>query len=173
MKSSQRTPVLQGSADPLDGGTRLAHAGSRRGRIHGERGAAAVEFAIVATLFFCLVFAIIDFGFAFHSWNNTANAAREGARKAAVDSTVQDVIDRTKAAASTLDQTKLTVTVTCSHVAGVFSSALCGPGLVEGDVVRVSVNYIYNMITPIGAFVPGLGTSMTLHSQSESRFEGQ
>ena len=79
MTSSQRTPVHQGPADPLDG-ARLTHAGSRRGRIHGERGAAAVEFAIVATLFFCLVFAIIDFGFAFHSWNNTANAAREGAR---------------------------------------------------------------------------------------------
>ena len=65
------------------------------------------------------------------------------------------------------------MTVTCSHVAGVFSSTVCGSGLVEGDVVRVSVNYIYNMITPIGSFVPGLGTSMTLHSQSESRFEGQ
>jgi Flp pilus assembly protein TadG len=172
MTSSQRTPVLQGSADPLDGGTPPAHAGSRRGRIHGERGAAAVEFAIVATLFFCLVFAIIDFGFAFHSWNNTANAAREGARKAAVDSTVQDVIDRTKAAASTLDPTKLTVTVTCSHIAGVFSSTACGAALVEGDIVRVSVDYVYNMITPIGSFVPGLGTSMNLHSQSESRFEG-
>ena len=172
MKSSQRTPVLQGPADQLDG-TRPAHAGSRRGRIHGERGAAAVEFAIVATLFFCLVFAIIDFGFAFHAWNNTANAAREGARKAAVDSTVQDVIDRTKAAASTLDPTKLTVTVTCSHITGVFSPTICGAGLVEGDVVRVSVDYVYNMITPIGSFVPGLGTSMNLHSQSESRFEGQ
>ena len=86
MTSSQRTPVLQGPADPLDGGSRLTHAGARRGRIHGERGAAAVEFAIVATLFFMLVFGIIDFGFAFHSWNNAANAAREGARKAAVDS---------------------------------------------------------------------------------------
>ena len=173
MTSSQRTPVLQGPADPLDGGSRLTRAGARRGRIHGERGAAAVEFAIVATLFFMLVFGIIDFGFAFHSWNNAANAAREGARKAAVDSTVQDVIDRTKAAASTLDPTKLTVTVTCSHVVGVFSSAVCGPGLVEGDVVRVSVNYIYTMMTPIGSFVPGLGTTLNLHSQSESRFEGQ
>jgi Flp pilus assembly protein TadG len=172
MTSSQRTPVLQGSADPLDGGTRLTQAGSRRGRVHGERGAAAVEFAIVATLFFLLVFGIIDFGFAFHSWNNTANAAREGARKAAVDSTVQDVIDRTKAAASTLDPTKLTVSVTCSHIAGVFSSTGCGAALVEGDVVRVSVDYVYNMITPIGSFVPGLGTTMNLHSQSESRFEG-
>ena len=172
MTSSQRTPVLQGSAEPLDGGTRLAHARSRRGRIHGERGAAAVEFAIVATLFFMLVFGIIDFGFAFHSWNNTANAAREGARKGAVDSSVQDVIDRTKAAASTLDPTKLTVTVDCSHIAGTFSPTGCGSALVEGDIVRVTVNYVYTMMTPIGSFVPGLGTTMNLHSVSESRFEG-
>ena len=84
---------------------------------------------------------------------------------------MQDVIDRTKAAASTLDPTKLTVTVTCSHVRRRFSSTVCGPRLVEGDVVRVTVNYVYNMITPIGSFVPGLGTSMNLHSQSESSFE--
>ena len=126
MTSSQRTPVLQGSADPLDGGTRLTHAGSRRGRIHGERGAAAVEFAIVATLFFCLVFAIIDFGFAFHSWNNTANAAREGARKAAGRFRPAGRHRRRKLRRHAR-QTKLTVTVTCSHVPGVFSSAVCGP----------------------------------------------
>ena len=41
-----------------------------------ERGAAAVEFAIVATVLFLLVFGIIDFGFGFHTWNGTANAAR-------------------------------------------------------------------------------------------------
>lgn len=172
MKSSQRIPGLRRSAKPLEGDTRLPHAVSRRGRIRGEDGAAAVEFAIVASLFFLLVFGIIDFGFAFHSWNNTANAAREGARRGAVDSTVQDVIDRTKAAASTLDPTKLTVDVTCSHVTGVFSPTVCGSGLVEGDIVRVNVNYVYNMITPIGSFVPGLGTTLNLHSQSESRFEG-
>ena len=172
MKSSQRIPGLRRSARSLEDGTRLPRALSRRGRIRGEDGAAAVEFAIVAVLFFTLVFGIIDFGFAFHSWNNTANAAREGARKGAVDNVVQDVIDRTKAAASTLDPTKLTVTVECSHLVGVFSTAVCGPTLVEGDIVRVRVDYVYNMITPIGSFVPGLGTSMNLHSQSESRFEG-
>jgi Flp pilus assembly protein TadG len=172
MKSSQRIPGLRRSAKSLEDSTRLPRALSRRGRVRGEDGAAAVEFAIVAVLFFTLVFGIIDFGFAFHSWNNTANAAREGARKGAVDNVVQDVIDRTKAAASTLDPTKLTVTVECSHVLGVFSAAVCGPTLVEGDIVRVRVDYVYNMITPIGSFVPGLGTSMNLHSQSESRFEG-
>jgi hypothetical protein len=42
----------------------------------------------------------------------------------------------------------------------------------EGYIVRVIVDYQYRMITPIGSFVPGLGTTMNLHSQSESRFEG-
>jgi hypothetical protein len=37
----------------------------------------------------------------------------------------------------------------------------------------VVVDYDYDMITPVGSFVPGLGSTMDLHSQSESRFEGQ
>lgn len=172
MKSSQRIPGLRRSAKSLEGDTRVPHAVSRRGRVRGEDGAAAVEFAIVASLFFLLVFGIIDFGFAFHSWNNTANAAREGARKGAVDSSTADIEARTRAAASTLDQSKLTVVVECSHITGVFSPTVCGAGLAEGDIVRVTVNYVYSMITPIGSFVPGLGTTMNLHSQSESRFEG-
>ena len=143
------------------------------GQVGREDGAAAVEFAIVATLFFMLVFGIIDFGFAFHSWNNTANAAREGARKAAVDADIADIQARTFAAASTLDPARLTVDVTCSHSGGSFSSTSCGSVAVEGDIIRVTVNYTYNMITPIGSFVPGLGTTMNLHSMSESRFEGQ
>ena len=83
MTNPMRTPGPRPSAEPLESGTRLPRV-SRRGRIRREEGAAAVEFAIVASLFFMLVFGIIDFGFAFHSWNNAANAAREGARKAAV-----------------------------------------------------------------------------------------
>jgi Flp pilus assembly protein TadG len=173
MKSSKRIPGLRTSAESLESGTRPPRHVSRRGRVRGEDGAAAVEFAIVAVLFFTLVFGIIDFGFAFHSWNNTANAAREGARRGAVDSSVANIQARAKAAASTLDPTKLTVVVTCSHVPGVFSTAVCGSSLVAGDLVRVNVDYVYTMITPIGSFVPGLGTTLNLHSQSESRFEGQ
>ena len=86
MNNSQRRHGLVTSAEPLESGPQLPHVrASRRGKVGREDGAAAVEFAIVATLFFMLVFGIIDFGFAFHSWNNAANAAREGARKAAVD----------------------------------------------------------------------------------------
>ena len=173
MKSSQRIAGLRRSEKPLDSGTSLPHPVSRRGRARGEDGAAAVEFAIVAVLFFMLVFGIIDFGFGFHAWNNTANAAREGARKGAVDSSPIDIEARTRAAASTLDQTKLTVVVECNHLNAGFVTTSCNSTLTEGDLVRVSLTYIYSMMTPIGSFVPGLGTTMTLHSTSESRFEGQ
>ena len=177
MNNSQRRHGLVTSAEPLEGGPQLPHVrASRRGKVGREDGAAAVEFAIVATLFFMLVFGIIDFGFAFHSWNNAANAAREGARKAAVvndPDAVNAIRLRTIAAASTLDPTKLTVECCAAVAAPRSPPARASSSWQEGDFVRVVVNYQYDMITPIGSFVPGLGPTLMLHSQSESRFEGQ
>ena len=95
---------------------------TRGARLHEEAGAAAVEFAIVASLFFMLVFAIIDFGFGFHTWNGTAHAAREGARLTAVDPDPAAIESRVRQAAGFLDQTKMTVTVQCSRNGGGGSS---------------------------------------------------
>ncbi len=50
----------------------------------GERGAAAVEFALVAPLLVLLICGIIDLGRAYATLNQLAAAAREGARLAAV-----------------------------------------------------------------------------------------
>ena len=145
-----------------------------RSKLHqDQKGAAAVEFAIVASLFFMLVFGIIDFGFAFHSWNNAVNSAREGARTAAVDPSVSDITARVRDSAETLDQSKLTISVLCSRSGASFAACPAGSSWIEGDIVRVIVDYEYDMITPVGSFVPGLGPTLTLHSQSESRFEGQ
>jgi Flp pilus assembly protein TadG len=55
--------------------------------MRGEDGAAAVEFAIVVSLLFILVFGIIEYGFAFFQIQNLRAAAREGARVAAVRGT--------------------------------------------------------------------------------------
>jgi Flp pilus assembly protein TadG len=138
-----------------------------------QEGAAAVEFAIVASLLFMLIFGIIDFGFAFHAWNNTANAAREGARRAAVDDNTTAIIARTQQAARTLDPTKLTVSLECDFEAdGSWGSCGDGSALEAGDLVRVNVDYAYDLITPFGSFVPGMGPTMNVHSMSESRFEG-
>ncbi len=141
------------------------------GLLRDERGAAAVEFAIVASIFFLLVFGIIDFGFGFHTWNGTANAAREGARRAAVDPVVGDIVARTTQSVDYLDPARLTVSVTCSRGGGAFSGCPASSGWVEGDLVRVTVDYRYQYLTPLGSMV-GLGDDLNLHSVSEARYEG-
>jgi hypothetical protein len=47
---------------------------------HAERGQALVEFALVATVFFLIVFGIIDFARFFQSWVTVQHAAREAGR---------------------------------------------------------------------------------------------
>lgn len=49
-------------------------------RIRDQRGSVAVEFGLIAPIFFVLVFGIIDFGRAFYTIHDMAAATREGAR---------------------------------------------------------------------------------------------
>ncbi|MDN5795024.1 MAG: pilus assembly protein [Intrasporangium sp.] len=51
-----------------------------------ERGAAAVEFALLLPLMFLVIAGIVDFGRAFFTQIELTNAAREGARAAVVSS---------------------------------------------------------------------------------------
>lgn len=50
----------------------------------GERGAVAVEFALILPLLVLLLFGIIEFGQAYNAYITVTHAAREGARLAAV-----------------------------------------------------------------------------------------
>jgi len=60
-----------------------------------QRGTSTVEFAMIATLFFILLFGIIEFGRLFFTWNTLAEGTRRGARVAAVvqlnDSAIKNV----------------------------------------------------------------------------------
>lgn len=47
-----------------------------------ERGATLVEFAVVAPLFFTLIFAVLEFGLAFNTYLGVANTSRSSARVA-------------------------------------------------------------------------------------------
>jgi Flp pilus assembly protein TadG len=49
-----------------------------------QKGAAMVEFAMIALLFFMILFGIIEFGRAFFTYNTLVEATRRGARVAAV-----------------------------------------------------------------------------------------
>jgi hypothetical protein len=73
---------------------------TRRRRAHGEKGAAAVEFALVLPLLLMLLFGIITFGLAYHEKLALANALREGSRFGATAPSgagwSTDVVDHTK-----------------------------------------------------------------------------
>jgi Flp pilus assembly protein TadG len=125
-----------------------------------DRGAAAVEFALLLPVLLLIVFGIIDFGRALNAQITLTQAAREGARLAAEGqpwATV--VVPRTQAAATTLSG----VTVT-----GNTCSVGAGPG--TNGVVHAS--YQFTFITPIGAVAglvggQGLGQPLSLSAQGE------
>ena len=60
-------------------------------RLRREDGAAAVEFAIVSTILFMIVFGILEFGRTYSQYEVLQGAAREGARRAAVGATLSQV----------------------------------------------------------------------------------
>lgn len=64
-----------------------------------QRGAAIVEFAIVATLFFVLLVGIVEAGRVLFTWNSAVEATRRGARMAVVTApgdatTIRDEVRR-------------------------------------------------------------------------------
>ena len=86
---------------PLTGTSCRQCRGNLDHKRHVERGAAAVEMALVMPLLILMVMGIIDFGRIFNGEIQLSQAAREGARIAALGSptfVVGDVGDRTRAA---------------------------------------------------------------------------
>lgn len=164
----------------MDPGTERGTMNPRRSRrahrrARGQRGAIAVEFALIMPILMLLVLGIIEFGFGYHAWDATQNAAREGARLGAVSDDV-DAVDgieaRVRAAASFLDQSQLVVTVKCGPPpAGPFGTCPAAGTWAQGSIVQVTVDYSYPYITPLPNFV-GLGSDMTMQSVAEARFEG-
>ncbi len=69
----------------------------RSDRIHRKRrlGASAVEFAVVAPVFFLLVFGIIEFGRMVMVQQMMTNAAREGARRAVLSGATANEVNTT------------------------------------------------------------------------------
>lgn len=108
---------------------------SRRARRTGERGAVAVEFALIFPLLALIVFAIIQYGLYFWAMQGGASAAREAARKAAVGAPASctDFRNQVKSNVDAMDTSGFTATRT-------FTST---PAKVGDDVdVKVSFNSI-------------------------------
>jgi Flp pilus assembly protein TadG len=93
-------PVFRNGA-PWTAGLKGASAGSKLEKVcrlcrKNRRGAAVVEFAIVAPVFFLLVFGMIEYGRMVMVQQVLTNASREGARYAVIQSTNDTTAVQTK-----------------------------------------------------------------------------
>jgi hypothetical protein len=124
-----------------------------------------VEFALVLPLLLLVVFGIIDFGRALNAQITITQAAREGARLAALGQ--PNVVSRTQAAATGLSGVTVTVVTACPPPPGGPPPPGPPPPVVNA-VVKVS--YQLSFVTPVGAIAgifggSGFGSPVTLTAQ--------
>ena len=114
-----------------------------------KRGQAMVEFAMVLPIFMLVLSGVCDFGFMLYQRMTVINAAREGARAAAMVSSAGAIESTaTGAAQSAAIQAGLTlsaVAVTCTHA----STTIACTAAVVGDFVNVQTSYTYHTFFPL------------------------
>jgi len=79
--------------------------------IKNNRGQALVEFALVLPVLLLLIVGSMEFGLVINQYMVLAEAAREGARSAAVGNNNATVVTVVKTAASHIDTSQVTVTI--------------------------------------------------------------
>ena len=125
-----------------------------------DRGAAAVEFALLLPLLLLLVFGIIDFGRALNAQITLTQAAREGARLDALGQ--PNVVSRTQAAATGLNPVIVAVTA-CPVNAGAGVNAV------------VQASFRFTFVTPVARdrphvrFEPRAGDNAQRHGSHALR----
>lgn len=139
---------------------RLTRCGGPRSRGPGRQGVAAVEFAIVAPIFFMLVFGCIEFGRALMVQQILTNASRVGARQAiTLNASESGVVSAATDYASS------------TSVPGVSVSVSPSPAAAQaGDMVSVTVAVPFNNVSWIPA--PWFMGGATLDATSVMRKEG-
>lgn len=111
-------------------------------KLNNQKGAVLVETAIILPILLLIVFGIFEFGRAMFIVNTLNNAAREGARRAAVSPTNAG-IDAYVKSCIPLDPAKLTVSTTAFPAAG------------SGAPVTVSVTFTFRTLTEMIPLLDG------------------
>ncbi len=134
-----------------------------------ELGQSLVEFSMILPIFLILLFALVDFGRGFYSWLVITNAAREGARAAAVQSNSATVDSKIYGSFCanyptdcSVDTTKMTVTKT--NIQGT-----------PGTDTSIDITYNFQFVTPLGSMLTLVGGSSisapTLKAHATMRLE--
>jgi Flp pilus assembly protein TadG len=152
---------------------RRAHEATERsgrpGRRQRERGAVLVEFALITPLLFILIAGAIDFGFMINRDTLINNATREGAREGTLNPNASAIEAVVRSDLSDLDQSALTVTVTCRKPDASACSNFNADAK-SGGVVIVHTQYVHGFFTFTPSAV-GMGNSITLSKTVEMRIE--
>ncbi len=131
-----------------------------------QKGAAAVEFAIIAPLLFTITFGIIEFGLLFYDKQVITNASREGARYGILWSPTRPTDAEIEAKVASYTSNKLvTFGATVSPII-----TIDGIGGAPGDALTVTVAYNYEFLL-LPNFVSTLSNVTTLNAVAVMRLE--
>src|SRR4051812_8735642 len=97
-----------------------------RVRRRSQRGAVALEFALIAPMLLVLVFGIIDFGMLIQSKTQIANAAYEGARNGSISHSEAAIDAAVTKALGNIPAKDVTITVSCKGPAPAYVACPAG-----------------------------------------------
>lgn len=101
-----------------------------------ERGAVAVEFALIAPILITLVLGIVEFSHFFNMQISITQAAREGARTMAISNDQTEATNAAKAGAPGVSATGFDVSA-ANPTPFVFSADTCAPG----ETTELTITY--------------------------------
>lgn len=133
--------------------------------MRGERGTAAVEFAIVSLLLISLLYGIVTFGFVFALDHNMSHAAAEGARSAVLKSNTSATTAQIETSAENTARDRLSFqkAKTVASIDATVAACVSDPSV---DCITVSIAYDYgaNPLIPALFSVSGLFGTLTAES---------
>lgn len=131
-----------------------------------QRGASAVEFAVIAPLFIALLFAIVEFGMILYTKGMITHASREGARYGVVYCNPRRTVAEIQAVVQNyLNQCNLTSTATVT---------VNGAGGASGSPLTVTVAYTYQFFMlpkDINNYLAGRMANLNLTAATVMRME--
>lgn len=123
--------------------TKLKSGSSKRSKLASDRGAAAVEFAIILPLLLLLLLLLIDFGRLFFVEISLNGASREAARASALSMSISDI------EAITNQATVGTTTISALSASDLGIVVQPCSATTPNDSTTVEVSTTFNWITPI------------------------